>query len=124
MLLRTNYFSGPNQFIIQQSFVLISDLYLTIFRPLMWCWSSIKSDWAGWGGKNKMYKFHYVRKPDIERKKKLERFNYFRHKPVREALPLEITAKDNAVYVVMEPKEGPVFSLNIPLCQFYEDLSD
>ena len=124
LFLRTDYFLGPSQFLIHQIFCFATEVYLTLYYPLVWLWNSKKANWVGWGQtqkKKKQTKFHYVRKPDpLEKfnpKIKRECFTYFRRTPISVA-PILCTINE---YIILEPESGPVITMSLPL-DYWETL--
>ena len=66
-LIHTEWFTGPQQFVIQQLVYFTLDLYFMMYCPYKWIRKSVANTWAGWTQK-KMRKrekyFYFVRKPD------------------------------------------------------------
>ena len=77
--LNTQWFSGPDQFLILLLFYFTWDLYLMMYCPYKWIRKSVEANWIGWsdGRLDKPgHYFYFVRKPDPQ--EELRRKGYFK----------------------------------------------
>ena len=82
LFLNTEFFSGPDQFLILILLYLILDLYFMMYCPYTWIKKSKEANWIGWSDgrleRPEKY-FYFVRKPDPLEELKIK--GYFKPRP-------------------------------------------
>jgi hypothetical protein len=110
VFLYTNIFPGPEQFLIQLVFNVMTDLYFMLYCPCMWIRASLKEGWAGWGRGRRGKHFYYVRKPNP--REELTRKGYFASNGhftfIRKSFlgNRKRLQRDHSVYEITEPLVG------------------
>ena len=67
VFIHTEWFTGPQQFALQQLIYFVFDLYLIIYCPYKWIKRSVANNWAGWtriSTKRRVNYFYFIREPD------------------------------------------------------------
>ena len=114
VLLYTELFTGPDQFLIQLVLnSILPDLYFMLYCPLTWIRCSVRNSWAGWGSNTQRAHFYFVRKPDPREELtrtghfvNVGQFLYVRKKTQNSETFLEKQMRfqlDHYVYLVRQP---------------------
>ena len=127
VFLYTDWFNGPQQFVVQQFGYFMLDMYLMMYCPYTWIRESVRNNWAGWAqrGRRGEY-FYFVRKPDPREEllnkgyfKKSGKFIYLRRNTTTASYVIEkkLNCQTNdSAYVVRKPESTTLFMSPVSDC--------